>query len=71
VSAESRHEQDGVSLMGGLLLMLIAALFLIGDLTTFDLDARWTGPVALIAVGVAGLLSTLRSSTRASGSRES
>ena len=56
----SRHEVDGVSLMGGLLLVLIAGLFLLADLTTLDVDGRWVAPGVLVAVGAAGLVASLR-----------
>jgi hypothetical protein len=46
--------------MAGLLLVLLATVFLLDDLTGFDVDGRWAAPVVLIAVGAAGLLSTLR-----------
>jgi hypothetical protein len=64
VSADRKHEQDTVSLMAGLLLVLIAGLFLLGDLTAVDLDDRWIWPGALIAVGGVGLVTTLRGSSR-------
>ena len=60
----SKHEPDVFSLMSGLLLTLIGGLYLLGDLTSVDLDGRWVGPVVLIAVGLVGLLSTLRRTTR-------
>lgn len=60
MSNDEKHETDAVSLMGGLLLLLVAAVFLVGDLTTVQLDGRWIAPVALIAVGAVGLLTTLR-----------
>ena len=59
-----RHERDSVSLMAGLLLVLLAAVFLADDLTGLDVDGRWAAPVVLIAVGAVGLLSTLRSGER-------
>ncbi len=58
--AELRHDRDAVSLMGGVLTVLVAGLFLLVDTTDVGLDARWTGPLVLIVVGVVGLLSTLR-----------
>jgi len=64
VSADRKHEPDAVSLMAGLLLVLIAGLFLLGDLTSADLDGRWMWPGALIVVGAVGLLSTLRDTSR-------
>ena len=60
VRVDQPHERDGVSLMGGLLLVLVAGLFLLHDLTTVELEGRWVGPAVLIAVGFAGLASTLR-----------
>ena len=60
----SRHERDGVSLMGGLLLVLVAGLFLLDDLTTLEVDGRWVGPGVLLAIGLAGLASSLRSARR-------
>ena len=54
------HERDTVSLMAGLLLVLLAVGFLVDDLTGLEVDGRWAAPLVLIAVGAAGLLSTLR-----------
>jgi type IV secretory pathway protease TraF len=59
--AEPRHERDAVSLMAGLLLVLVAGLFLLTDTTDVSVDGRWAGPMVLIGVGVVGLLSALRS----------
>lgn len=64
MSADRKHELDAVSLMAGLLLVLIAGLFLVGDLTAVELDGRWVWPGALMVVGVAGLASTLRGARR-------
>ena len=55
-----RHERDAVSLMAGVLLALLAGMFLLTDLTELDVDGRWVAPVVLIAVGAVGLLATLR-----------
>ena len=55
-----RHERDTLSLMAGLLLVLLGAVFLVDDLTGFEVDGRWAAPVVLIAVGAVGLLSSLR-----------
>lgn len=56
----SRHELDPVSLMGALLMLDIAVLYLLIDLTSLSLDERWIGPAVLISVGAVGLLATLR-----------
>lgn len=57
----ARHDRDVFSLMSGLLLVLLAGAFLLQDLTEVSLDGRWVAPVVLLAVGVVGLLATLRS----------
>lgn len=55
-----RHERDTMSLMAGLLLVLLAGVFLVEDLTSLSVDGRWVAPLVLIAVGGAGLASSLR-----------
>ena len=55
-----RHARDILSLVLGLLLVAVAMLFLLTDVTGWSLDLRWTGPVALIAIGAAGLAASLR-----------
>lgn len=60
----ARHERDVFSLMGGLLLVLVAGAFLLSELTDLSVEGRWAGPVVLLAVGVTGLLATLRSRPR-------
>ena len=61
-----RHERDSVSLMAGLLLVLLGAVFLVDDLTGIEVDGRWVAPLVLMAVGAVGLLSSLRSVERGS-----
>lgn len=56
----SRHDLDPVSLMGGLLMLDIALLYLLIDLTSVSIDERWIAPAVLISVGAVGLLATLR-----------
>ena len=55
-----RHERDAVSLMGGLLLVLVAVAVLVDDLTDLRFDEGVTSAVVLVAVGAAGLLASLR-----------
>ena len=56
----SSHERDVLSLMGGLLLVLVAVVFLVDDTTGLSLDGRWVAPGLLVAVGVAGLAASVR-----------
>lgn len=60
----SRHERDGVSLMGGLLMVLVAGLYLLHELTSVELDGRWVAPAVLLSAGLAGLLAPLRQRRR-------
>ncbi len=55
-----RHDRDAVSLMGGLLLVLVALGALLDSLTDLRLDAGWAGPLALVAVGLVGLAASVR-----------
>lgn len=57
----SRHERDAVSLMAGLLVVVLAAAFLVADVTGRTFDGRWVGPAALLLAGSAGLAVSLRS----------
>jgi hypothetical protein len=59
----SRHERDDVSLLGGLLLVLVAGLYLLADLTAVSVDLRWAVPAVLIGGGLAGLAGSLRRPT--------
>ena len=59
----SRHDRDVLSLMTGLLLVLVAALFLVVDATDLSVQARWVAPALLLVVGGVGLAATLRART--------
>jgi hypothetical protein len=54
----ARHAVDAVSLVLGLFLLAVGGLFLATDLS--DVDLRWTAPVVLIAIGLAGLVASVR-----------
>jgi len=49
-----------MSLMAGLLVLLVGAVYLVADLTDLGVDGRWIGPGVLLSVGAVGLLATLR-----------
>jgi hypothetical protein len=55
-----RHQSDPFSLVLGLLFMALGGFYLVHDLTGPDVDLRWVGPAALIAIGVAGLAASAR-----------
>ncbi len=59
-----RHRRDAVSLAGGLLFTLIAGWYLLADTGAVGLDLRWLAPAALISLGMAGLVGTMRRPSR-------
>lgn len=50
-----RHPLDLASLLAGLVLTGLAAVYLVASLTDHRLDAGWVLPIALVAAGLAGL----------------
>ena len=64
-----RHELDLMSLVAGLVLIGVAAAYLVGHLTDVRVDASWVAPLALIGLGLAGLAGGL-SRARRSGSSD-
>lgn len=56
----SRHDRDAVSLMGGLLLALVALGVLVDELTSARVDVAWVLPGLLVAIGLVGLLASGR-----------
>jgi hypothetical protein len=60
VKRTGRHQPDAFSLVMGLLFLALGGFYLAHDLSGPDVDLRWTGPAALIAIGVAGLAASAR-----------
>ena len=60
VRGSSWHQADAFSLVMGLLFLALGGFYLAHDLTGPEVDLRWTGPAALIAIGVAGLAASVR-----------
>jgi ribose/xylose/arabinose/galactoside ABC-type transport system permease subunit len=56
-----RHDLDPVSLVAGVVLAAIGVGFLTNSLQLTRLDGEWVWPVAAVAIGIAILLSSLRS----------
>jgi uncharacterized membrane protein HdeD (DUF308 family) len=55
-----RHRPDAVSLVLGMLMLAVGGLFLVSDISDNSTDLRWTIPAALIAIGVSGLVASVR-----------
>jgi hypothetical protein len=56
----SRHQADAFSLVMGLLFLALGGFYLLHDMTGPEVDLRWVGPAALIAIGLAGLTASVR-----------
>jgi hypothetical protein len=54
------HRADAFSLVMGLLFMALGGFYLVHDVTGPNVDLRWVGPAALIAIGLAGLTASVR-----------
>ncbi len=55
-----RHELDLTSLISGLVLVGVAAAYLIAAATGRRVDGAWVLPIGLIGLGLAGLVGSLR-----------
>ena len=60
----NRHSLDPVSLVAGLVFAAVAAVYLVAELTDSDVDGRWVLPLALIGLGVGGVLGAVNSAAR-------
>lgn len=54
-----RHPLDVFSLLSALVILAFAALFVVGQYTSIELDGRLVVPVLLVGLGVAGLAGAL------------
>ena len=59
-----RHSTDAVALLAGALFITVGAAYLGGALSDTKIEARWVLPTVLIALGFAGLLTSLVSLAR-------
>ena len=57
-----RHELDPLSLLAGLFFTLVGLGFVLAHTTDVNVNAKVVVPVALIAAGLVGLVSTFASS---------
>lgn len=59
-----RHAFDPVSLVAGLVFAAVAALYLVSEHSSFDVDGRWVLPLVLIGLGVGGVAGALMTASR-------
>ena len=55
----NRHDTDPLTLGLGVVFVVIGVGFLLGEVTGNDVEARWVVPIALLGVGLAGLVTSL------------
>ena len=58
------HRFDATSLISGLVFGLVAAVYLVGEATGNYVDGRWLLPLALIGLGVAGVVGAVTTAAR-------
>jgi uncharacterized membrane protein YfcA len=61
----NRHQIDATSLISGLVFAGVALVYLIAENTTLDVDVRWALPLALIGLGIGGVVGAVTSARRA------
>jgi hypothetical protein len=59
-----RHRLDVFALAAGTFFVVLAIGFLLDGLGAWDVDVTWIAPVLLIALGLAGLVSTVGRASR-------
>ena len=59
----NRHPLDLYSLITGLLFVTLGVLFMLDQQDVLHVDARWVPASVLLALGTAGIASSLRSDT--------
>lgn len=60
----TRHSFDPVSLVAGLVFAAVAAVYLLEAHTAVNIDGRWVLPLALIGLGIGGVLGALGTAAR-------
>lgn len=65
----TRHSMDPVSLVAGLVFAAVAVVYLIATQTDMNVDGRWVLPLALIGLGIGGVLGALNTAARQRRSR--
>lgn len=59
-----RHELDLTSLVSGAVFLVVGIGYLLELTVDYSVSPRWVWPLVLIGVGLAGLLSTVKSGRR-------
>ena len=63
-----RHRLDLTSLICGLVFAAVAVVYLVAENSNLEVDVRWALPLALIGLGVGGVVGAITSARRASQS---
>ncbi|MEO8329949.1 MAG: hypothetical protein ABI586_08095 [Candidatus Nanopelagicales bacterium] len=60
----TRHPIDAVSLVAGLVFAAVAVLYVVAAHSAVHIDARWVLPLALIGLGIGGVVGAVSTATR-------
>jgi hypothetical protein len=60
----NRHPLDATSMICGVVFAVVAGVYLTGAATGGDVNSRWVLPLALIGLGVAGVVGAVTSAAR-------
>jgi len=61
----NRHQVDATSLISGLVFAGVALVYLVAENSTLEVDVRWALPLALIGLGIGGVVGAITSARRA------
>lgn len=60
----TRHSLDPISLAAGLVFTVVAIAYLLDAHSSIDVDGRWVIPLALIAIGIGGVVGAIGAANR-------
>jgi len=60
----NRHQVDATSLISGLVFAGVALVYLIAENSALEVDVRWALPLALIGLGIGGVVGAVTSARR-------
>jgi len=66
----NRHQVDATSLISGLVFAGVALVYLIAENSALEVDVRWALPLALIGLGIGGVVGAVTSATSAQRTSE-
>ena len=66
----NRHQVDATSLISGLVFAGVALVYLVAENSSLEVDVRWALPLALIGLGIGGVVGAVTSARSAQRTNE-